>query len=107
MSHASLENAVTGDTEAWLRHSRLSLSGTTDTAIPFFLKQHTAVKELVLCLDNDPAGLEAAVSLARKYADSGYRTRLELPTGKDYNEDLHGLRQQVREQNYTNIKHEI
>ncbi len=88
MSHASLENAATGDTGAWKRHSRLSLAGTSDAAIPFFLNQHIEVRELVFCLDNDAPGHDAAVSLARKYAQAGLRTRLELPSGKDYNEDL-------------------
>jgi hypothetical protein len=88
MSHASLEKAATG---AWERHNRLSLAGTSDTAMPFFLNQHKEVKELVFCLDNDEAGREAAVSMARKYAEKGHRTRLELPQGKDYNEDLQAL----------------
>ena len=82
MSHASLDKAI------WQQHNRLSLSGTSDTAIPFFLNQHNAVKELVFCLDNDSAGRDAAVNMARKYAEKGYHTRLELPQGKDFNEDL-------------------
>ena len=82
MSHASLEKS------AWKQHNRLSLAGTSDTAIPFFLNQHNYTKELVFCLDNDSAGREAAVNMARKYADKGYYTRLELPTRKDFNEDL-------------------
>jgi hypothetical protein len=85
MSHASLENAATG---AWARHSRLSLAGTSDIALPFFLKQHTAVRELVFCLDNDEPGREAAVIMARKYTEIGLQTRLEPPEGKDFNEDL-------------------
>jgi hypothetical protein len=88
MSHASLVNAFKGDTGAWERCHRLSLSGTTDTAIPFFLNQHKAVKELVFCLDNDTAGREAAIHLMRKYADKGYFARIEPPYGKDFNEDL-------------------
>jgi hypothetical protein len=87
MSHADLEN-LPFDNTVWQEHHRLSLAGTSDTAIPFFLNQHKEVKELVFCLDNDPAGREAAVSLARKYADKGYYTRLELPRSKDFNEDL-------------------
>jgi len=88
MSHASLENAVTGDKDAWMRRDRLSLSGTSDTALLFFLnKQHT-VKELVFCLDNDPAGRAASADLAGKYAEKGLRTRIKLPIGKDFNEDL-------------------
>ncbi len=88
MSHASLYNADTGDTGAWKRHSRLSLAGTGDAALPFFLNQHTEVGELVFCLVNDAPGLEAAATLARKYEAMGYTVRLELPRGKDFNEDL-------------------
>ena len=91
MSHASIENIITGDINAWKRDSRLSLSGTADTALQFFLNKQNAINELVFCLDNDPAGREAAVSMARKYAEKGYYTRLELPTGKDVNEDLQTL----------------
>jgi hypothetical protein len=98
MSHASLENAATGDTEAWKRHSRLSLAGTSDAALPFFLNQHKSVRELVFCLDNDAPGRAAALSLARKYAQTGLRTRLELPEGKDYNEDLQAQVKRVQAQ---------
>ena len=88
MSHASLDNLIASDKTAWQRHSRLSLAGTSGVAIPFFLNKHNAIKELVFCLDNDPAGREAAVGMARKYTQMGYRTRLELPKSKDYNLDL-------------------
>jgi len=88
MSHASLEIAATGDAGAWRRHSRLSLAGTSGTALPFFLNQHPAVNDLVLCLDNDPAGREASGVLAREYTEKGFQTRLELPHGKDFNDDL-------------------
>jgi hypothetical protein len=88
MSHASLENAATGDKGAWARDNRLSLAGTSDAALPFFLNQHTAIRELVFCLDNDGPGREAAVNLARKYTGKGFQTRIELPKGKDFNEDL-------------------
>ena len=91
MSHASLEYAETG---AWQKHSRLSLAGTTDMAIPFFLKQHTAVSNLVFCLDNDSAGQKAASNMVHKYADKGYLTSIQPPKGKDYNEDLLALRAQ-------------
>jgi hypothetical protein len=88
MSHASLEKDITGDTDAWKQHSRLSLAGISDTALPFFLNQHPNLRELVLCLDNDRAGIDASVALVRKYLDKGFHARIELPTGKDYNEDL-------------------
>jgi hypothetical protein len=105
MSHASLENAATGDTNAWKRHSRLSLSGTSDVALSFFLNQHKEVKELVLCLDNDSAGREAAILIARKYAYNGYTALNELPRGKDFNEDLQALTAQKRAEKRTKPLH--
>lgn len=92
MSHASLVNAATGDTGAWKRDSRLSLSGTSDTALNFFLNKQNAVKVLVFCLDNDAAGREAAVMMARKYAAKGYTVLNEPPRGKDFNDDLQAFR---------------
>ena len=88
MSHATLENLFAIDGSAWLKHSRLSLAGTSPTAMLFLLNKHKTIKELVFCLDNDRAGREAAINMARIYAGIGYHTRLELPTSKDYNLDL-------------------
>ena len=88
MSHASLVNAATGNVDAWKQHSRLSLAGTSDTALPFFLNTHKGITEIVLCLDNDHAGREAAAVLARNYAYKGYTVFNEPPQGKDYNTDL-------------------
>ena len=96
MSHASLENAAVGDAGAWEQHNRLSLAGTSDTALPFFLNQHPTVRELVFCLDNDPAGREAAALMARKYAEKSYHTSIILPAGKDFNEDLQARVKQIR-----------
>jgi len=88
MSHATLAILEFGDRTAWEHDYRLSLAGTSDTALPFFLNQHKEVKELAFCLDNDTAGREATAIMARKYAEKGY-TALNLPPmGKDFNEDL-------------------
>ena len=88
MSHASLVNVATGDTCAWKRDNRLSLSGTSDAALNFILNKHTVIKELVLCLDNDPAGREAVALTARKYAAKGFVVLIHFPAGKDFNDDL-------------------
>ena len=88
MSHATLANMKEGDKTAWENDSRLSLSGTSGIAIPYFLNQHKSVKELVFCLDNDPIGREAALHLMRKYSEKGYFTRVEPPVNKDFNADL-------------------
>ena len=88
MSYASLVNAAAGDTGEWKRYSYLSLSGTSDTALQFFLNKHKEVSELVLCLDNDAPGRKAAAKMAQKYVYKGYLMLNELPRGKDFNEDL-------------------
>ena len=85
-----------GDKTAWEYDRRLSLAGTSDTAMPFFLNQHKTVKKIVFCLDNDSPGRVAANVMQRIYADKGYHTRVELPRGKDYNEDLQAVRAQIR-----------
>ena len=92
MSHASLANAAANDKTAWRQKNRLSLAGTSDTALSKYLETHPRTNELALCLDNDHAGQQAAVSIARKYADIGYLTRIELASGKDFNEDLAAFR---------------
>ncbi|KAF5037577.1 hypothetical protein DSECCO2_563120 [anaerobic digester metagenome] len=105
MSHASLENAAVGDAGAWKRHNRLSLAGTSDTALPFFLNQHPAVRELIFCLDNDPAGREAVAVMARKYVEKGYHTSIILPAGKDFNEDLRARAKQIRAEKQPKSSH--
>ena len=105
MSHASLENAAMGNAGAWKQHSRLSLSGTSDTALPFFLNQHPAAHELVFCLDNDPAGREAAALMAQKYGRKGYHTKIILPEGKDFNEDLQAHVKQIRAEKQPKSSH--
>ena len=96
LSHATLANLEYGDRTAWLYNRRLSLAGTSDTAIPFFLNQHRAVKELVFALDNDAAGREATEKLMRKYMEKGFKTWSQYPAGKDFNEDLANRVTQIR-----------
>ncbi|MDR1736770.1 MAG: DUF3991 and toprim domain-containing protein [Oscillospiraceae bacterium] len=96
MSHASLVNAATGGTGTWKTDTRLSLAGTSDAALNFFLNQHKEIKSLVFCLDNDKPGRDAALILGREYAFKRYTVFNEPPHGKDYNEDLKALRAQNR-----------
>jgi len=88
LSHATLENIIAGNKNAWRNDNRISLGGTSCIALDKYLELNPIAKELVFCLDNDNAGREAAVSMARKYADKNYYTRLELPQNKDYSDDL-------------------
>jgi len=43
--------------------------------------------------------------MQRVYADKGYTARIELPRGKDYNEDLQALRAQIKAQKRTKSSH--
>ena len=99
MSHATMENMATRDKDAWKHHNRLSLAGTSDTALSFFLSKHHCVRELVFCLDNDQAGREATTSMTDRYRAEGYETKNELPHGKDFNEDLTDMLRMKKERN--------
>ena len=88
MSHAHIEVNATKNPSEWRSQNRLSLSGTSDKALQKYLELHPNIKEIIFCFDNDHAGREAAVSMARKYNEKGFITRLELPGHKDFNEDL-------------------
>ena len=88
MSHASIENILRGSDDAWERQSRLSLAGVTDAAFPKYLEMHPQTKKLVFSLDKDASGIKAAETMARKYSDKGYQTRIEPPLKKDYNDEL-------------------
>jgi hypothetical protein len=94
MSHASIETVVTGGKGAWNCYSRLSLAGTSDAALSFFLRRYNSIKELIFCLDNDAAGQEASINMARSYGEKGYITRIEPPKGKDCNDDLLQLKKE-------------
>jgi hypothetical protein len=83
MSHASLEKSAPvppclsarqgrAAADGWKQHNRLSLAGTSDTALQFFLNKQNYTKTLVFCLDNDIAGREAAAVMAKKYTAQGY-----------------------------------
>lgn len=96
MSHATLRYFEDGEEDSWKLDNRLSLGGTSDIAIPFFLSRHPSVNELVFCLDNDEAGQQAAAAMVMKYSDKGYRTQIHVPRGKDFNEDLLAFKEGLR-----------
>jgi hypothetical protein len=104
MSHASFEIIGKGDKNAWKHNNRLSLSGTSDKAIPKYLEMHPFTKELVFCLDNDEPGIEAANKLMKKYADDSFTTSINYPIGKDFNVDLLAVTAQKRAEKRT-LKH--
>lgn len=88
LSAGTLANRVVGSPEAWLKSSRLSLSGVSDVALRHYLSTHKEVKELHFWLDNDEPGRKASYALCRKYSELGFITLNHCPRNKDFNDDL-------------------
>lgn len=88
MSHATIANYVLESEEAWKQHNRLSLGGCSDAALEQYVSDHTDIKNIVLCLDNDEAGRAATEKLIEKYSKQGFTVRSRPPKEKDYNDDL-------------------
>jgi hypothetical protein len=64
----------------------LSLAGTSDIALDWFVSNHN-IKKIIFCLDNDPAGIKAQCKLMQKFARS-HLVINQLPNFKDWNEEL-------------------
>lgn len=56
LSHATMANYITKNSEAWKMHSRICLAGTSDVALEYYMKTHPEVKEIHFVLDNDEVG---------------------------------------------------
>lgn len=64
----------------------LALCCLDDRALSVFLREHPTVRKVVLCLDHDRPGQEAAERMGRKYAAEGYVVQtLSPPSRKDWN----------------------
>ncbi|MEG0614117.1 MAG: DUF3991 and TOPRIM domain-containing protein [Oscillospiraceae bacterium] len=89
LSHATMANLATKKSDAWKFHTRIALAGKSDLALEEFLKSHTEIKEIYVCLDNDAAGQRATQEIISKYEKLGY-SMVNLPPkiGKDYNDNL-------------------
>lgn len=67
---------------------RIALGCLGDAALNQYLEDRPAIKNIVLCLDNDRWGREASDKFMKQYKDKGYAVSQEFPGYKDYNEDL-------------------
>ncbi len=78
--------------------NKLILGMVADNPLEQFLRDYDHIKNIVLCLDNDEAGLKAVYGdpekpdkpgLKQKYESLGYHVLVEKPSaGKDFNESL-------------------
>ena len=75
--------------ENWRDHSYVSLCGTSEHAMLWMLEQYTRLGEIVLCLDNDDAGVKATERLTEILAEHGYENiRIDRSEEKDWNDEL-------------------
>lgn len=73
----------------WQENSYIVLNGVSEHAMLQMLKDYANLDTVVLCLDHDPAGIEACGRLAEILVQNGYRQIKNLKsTCKDWNEDL-------------------
>ena len=79
----------------WQKHSYVALCGTSDNAMLWILEQNPQLKKVALCLDHDPAGIEACGQHIETLREHGYTQAVILqPQQKDWNEDLKALHEQ-------------
>lgn len=86
LSHATMENIKFNNPTAYLRSNRLSLGGTSTTALKHFLSQNK-ISNIRLCLDNDAQGIKSANNIMQEF-NTNYNVSINFPTTKDYNQDL-------------------
>ena len=73
----------------WQKNSYIVLNGVSEHAMLQMLKDYSNLDTVVLCLDHDPAGIEACGRLAEILVQNGYRQIKNLKSScKDWNEDL-------------------
>lgn len=86
---------ITLNWNGWKRNSYVTLDGTSEHAMLRQLELNPHLKSIVLCLDYDEAGIEAAGRLKDILQEKGYENiSVMLSQYKDWNEDLkarHGV----------------
>ena len=107
LSHATMDKIEHG--EDWDKTARLSLGGVSPLALIRYLKDHSEVDTVCLCLDNDTAGRETTEKLKDVIKSiahpkkGGYTIVIKPPpAGKDYNDALRILLQEKQEQSRLN-----
>ena len=76
----------------WQADSYIALGGVSDKALLHFLEQHQNINAVRLCLDHDPAGLEAIQRIGAKVQGMGYEVSAYISHFKDWNAQLQELR---------------
>jgi len=73
----------------WQEHSYVSLCGTAEHAMLWMLMQYPQLDEVVLCLDNDDAGIKATERLTAILMEHGHNSiQIDRSGEKDWNDEL-------------------
>ena len=73
----------------WQKHSYIAMNGVYENSVLTALKNHSNLREIVLCVDNDEGGIEAVDRLRDILHENGYPNVKRLaPEFKDWNECL-------------------
>jgi len=74
-------------------HHMISLGGVSDKALHRFLDDNKDIATIIMCVDNDKAGLNSCLRVGIKFQDD-YSIRRHSPKGKDFNEDLQSIKEE-------------
>jgi DNA primase len=75
--------------ENWWEHSYVSLCGTAEHAMFWMLERYPQLDEVVLCLDNDDAGIKATERLTNILLEHGHgNIQIDRSEEKDWNDEL-------------------
>jgi len=75
----------------WKKHSYVALCGLSEQAIFKMLECHAHLSHVVLCLDHDPAGIEATEKISDMLNEKSICNSTLLSKYKDWNEDLKAM----------------
>ena len=74
------------------QHSYAASFSVSDKVLFRMLEDNPNLKEVLLCFDNDEAGQNAAQRISDKLFLKGIKSKILIPKGKDWNEDLLTIR---------------
>lgn len=74
--------------ENWKEDNYLSLCGLSEQAMLRMIEVYPNIKQVILCLDNDIAGIEASEKFENILLNGGVDCKILFPEYKDWNEDI-------------------
>ena len=84
-----LMSFITLHPNRWQENNYVALCSVADKALFHQLSENPNLRRIILCLDNDEAGLTAMYRITEKLAERGYDdTEIMLSKSKDWNEEL-------------------